>query len=145
MFRSLFGNRDGTAAVEAAIFVPIFLMFALGITDLGTGMFVWTRINSATQAGAAYAITNKCGSSCLANIKTVMNEAAGDASFCNDATCAASMAACPAADGDPNPASTTCITVSATYTYSPFLPYTAYAWTQSSGVSSTATATVRIQ
>ena len=145
MLRRLFGDRDGTAAVEAAIFIPIFLMFTIGITDFGTGMFLWMRINSATQAGAAYAIVNKCGSSCLDTIKTVMNEAAGDASFCSDATCIASMAACPAADGDPDPAATTCITVSTTYTFSPLLPYTAYAWAQSSGVSSTASATVRIQ
>ena len=145
MLHRLFRNRDGTAAIEAAIFTPIFLMFVLGITDLGTGMFVWMQINAATQAGAAYAIVNKCASSCLSPIKTAMNEAAGYASFCTDATCAASMAACPAADGDPDPPTTTCITVSATYTYSPIIPYAAYAWAQSSGVSSTATSTARIQ
>jgi Flp pilus assembly protein TadG len=32
--RRLFGNRDGTAAVEAAISAPIFLILTLGVADL---------------------------------------------------------------------------------------------------------------
>ena len=43
-------NTDATAAVEAAIFLPIFLLFTIGITDLGSGMFLRTQINAATQS-----------------------------------------------------------------------------------------------
>src|SRR5437762_14189949 len=108
----LFRNREGTAIVEAAIFAPIFLLMTLGITDLGTGMFVRMQVNAGTQAGAAYAIINKCASACLTNVKAAINDATGNPSFCTANTCTASMGPC-AAD-----ASTTCIVVSISYTYS---------------------------
>jgi Flp pilus assembly protein TadG len=143
MFRRLFRTNDGTAAVEAAIFAPIFLLFVVGITDLGTGMFVWMRVNSATQAGAAYAVVNKCATSCLDSIKAAMNDAAADATFCNGTVCSATMGQCPAAENDPDPTHTNCIIVSTNYSYTPFLPYAAYSWVQASTVSYTST--VRIQ
>ena len=132
-FRCLIGNRDGSAAVEAAIFMPIFVLLTLGITDLGTGMYVRMAANSAAQAGAAYAIVNKCGLSCLSNIQTAMNDATGNASFCSGTVCSASMGAC-AAD-----ASTTCIVISVSYPFAPLLPQAVYLWAQSMTVSSTVT------
>ena len=130
-FRCLFGDHDGSAAVEAAIFVPIFVLLTLGITDLGTGMYVRMAANSAAQAGAAYAIVNKCGSSCLSNIQTAMNDATGNASFCSGTVCGASMGAC-AAD-----AATTCIVISVSYPFIPLLPQPVYSWAESMTVSST--------
>jgi Flp pilus assembly protein TadG len=134
--RFLFCAR-GTAAVEAAIFLPIFLSLTLGVTDLGSGMFVRMTANAAVQAGAAYAVINSCTSSCLANIKAAMNDAAGNPNpaFCTVATCTTSMT---------TPCVAPCvITISVNYPYSPILPYAVYAWAQPMTVSSTAT--VRVQ
>jgi|SRR5258708_3953568 len=136
--RRLFGNRDGTAAVEAAIFAPIFLMFVMGITDLGSGMFVRMLVNAATQAGATYAVVHSgsacasLSSACFTGIKAAMNDATGDASFCTGSVCTASIAGC--ADGSP-----ICITVSARWPFTPLLPDALYSWAQSMTVLSTAT------
>jgi Flp pilus assembly protein TadG len=51
----------GAAAVEAAIFAPLFVLFMVGITDLGAGMFVRMTANAAAQAGAAYSHAFNCG------------------------------------------------------------------------------------
>jgi Flp pilus assembly protein TadG len=138
--RRLFGNTDATAAIEAAIFAPIFLMFTLGITDLGSGMFVRMLVNGATQAGAVYAVINSGSSSvcasltptCLTGIKAAMNDASGNASFCTSSVCTASITGC--ADGSPK-----CITVSASYPFTPLLPDVVYSWARSLTVLSTTT------
>ena len=147
--RRLFRSTTGTAAVEAAIFAPIFLIMTLGITDLGSGMFVRMSVNAATQAGAAYAIikssctptpcTPICAtltSACLTGIKTAMNDATGVSSFCTGSVCTASITGC--ADGSPK-----CISVSVNYPFTPILPDVVYSWAQSMTVSSTTT--IRVQ
>jgi len=139
----------GTAAVEAAIFAPIFLIMTLGITDLGSGMFVRMSVNAATQAGAAYAViksscaptpcTPTCAtltSACLIGIKTAMNDAIGVPSFCTGTVCTASITGC--ADGSPK-----CISVSANYPFTPILPDVVYSWARLATVSSTTI--IRIQ
>jgi hypothetical protein len=127
-----------TAAVEAAIFLPIFLTFTLGITDLGSGMFVRMTVNAAAQAGAAYAVRNSCASTCITGIKTAMNDATGNPSFCTGTVCTATMSP------DPCTAGSVCvITVSANYPFLPILPDAAYSWAQSMTVSSTAK--IRVQ
>ena len=128
--RRLFGNRDGTAAVEAAISAPIFLILTLGVADLGMGMYVRMGVNAATQAGAAYAILHP--GAALSSIRAAMNDATGDPSFCSTATCSASVATC--SDGAPK-----CITVSASYEYTPLLPDAVYSWAQSAMVEYTIT------
>jgi TadE-like protein len=138
MIRNLLGCTRATAAVEAAIFAPVFLLFTLGIGDLGMSLFARMQTNAAAQAGAIYGVINagtgsvceKMTSTCLSGIKAVMNDASGDASFCTNFTCTASFAAC---DDGPK-----CITVTASYPYSPLLPDVVYSWTQSTTVASTA-------
>jgi Flp pilus assembly protein TadG len=136
-FRRLLGNSDATAAVEAAIFLPIFVLLTFGITDLGSAMFKRQQVNAAAQAGAAYAVSNSGGdcaslsSACLAGIQAAMNAAAGSSSFCTDPNaCTASMTTC--SDGSP-----TCVTVTASYPLTPILPSTVYSWAQSMTVSYT--------
>jgi Flp pilus assembly protein TadG len=132
-----------TAAVEAAIFAPIFLLLTLGVTDLGIGMFVRMSVNAATQSGAIYALVNSgtgkpcqtMSAGCLASIKTRMNDAVGDSSFCTSATCTATISPC--ADGAP-----ACIVVTARYQYAPLILDTVYAWAQSTTVTSTTTVRV---
>lgn len=143
MIKNLLHCDSATAAVEAAIFTPIFLLFTFGITDLGAAMFARTQINAATQAGAIYAVVNSAstcktpfGPACLTAINAAMNDATGDASFCTGTVCTATTGAC---DDDP---AGTCIIVTATFPYSPILLDTAYVWARS--VTITATTKVRI-
>jgi len=132
--KNLFRCTRATAAIEAAIFAPVFLLFTLGIGDLGVGRFIRMQTNAAAEAGAIYAVVNSatgsvCASlttTCLNGIKAVMNDASGDASFCINFTCTASFAAC---DDGPK-----CLIVTASYPYSPLLPDAVYSWTQSTTV-----------
>jgi Flp pilus assembly protein TadG len=147
--RRFLRSSDATAAVEAAIFAPIFVVFTLGITDLGVGTFVGMQVNAGAQAGAAYAVINSgssgtCASltaTCISDIQTAMDNATGNSSFCtasaqNPTPCPISFTSC----SDPNGG--ICFTVTANYPYSPILPGL-YSWAQSQTYSSTAT--VRIQ
>jgi Flp pilus assembly protein TadG len=136
----LLKSTDATAAVEAAIFAPIFLLLTIGITDVGSGMFVRMHTNAVAQAGATYAVVN-CTSAnwttCQSSVYMAMDDAAGNASFCTGVTCSANFTAC----ADPNGG--TCFTVTANYQYSPILPSVLYSWAQSASYSSTVT--VRVQ
>jgi Flp pilus assembly protein TadG len=143
-FRRLFRCTTATAAVETAIFAPIFLTLMLGVTDLGSDMFVRMTVNAAAQAGAAYAVINSCTTSCLANIQSAMNDATGNPSFCTTpgSTCTATPTPASCAAG-----SVCTITVTAGYRFAPILPVSmgsfAQLWTKSMTVSSTAT--IRVQ
>jgi Flp pilus assembly protein TadG len=142
MLRQLCRSSDGTAAVETAIFAPLFLVMMLGITDLGAGMFVNMTANAAAQAGAAYAAINTNSgcktltAACLSGIETAMNDAANNSSFCTGSVCLASIGEC--ADGSPK-----CISVTANYPYTPILADPVYAWGNTQTYSSTVT--IRIQ
>ena len=143
MLREFRRTSDGSVAVETAIFAPVFLVMTLGITDLGSGMFVKMTVNAAAQAGAAYAAINTnstCPSltaACLSGIETAMNDAANNSSFCTGTVCFASIGTCT--DGSPK-----CISVTANYPYTPFLPDAAYTWAGSPQIYSS-TITMRIQ
>jgi hypothetical protein len=144
MIRQILHCTRATAAVEAAIFTPIFLLFTFGITDLGAKMFAFMQMNAATQSGAIYALVNSIpggiceapagknynAAGCLAGIKGAMNNAS-DASFCTTGVCTATIQAC--ADGSPR-----CIKVEADYPYTPILPTTLYSWAGSVTVRATA-------
>ena len=149
VFRRLFGCTRAAAAVEAAIFAPIFLLFTLGITDLGAGMFVRMTVNAAAQSGASYAVINSgstcasLSSTCLSGIQTAMNDAVGNSSFCtasvqNPTPCPISFTSC----ADPNGG--ICFVVSANYPCTTqnkclILPDAAYSWATSMTYSSTVT------
>jgi Flp pilus assembly protein TadG len=137
MMKRLLRCTRASAAVEAAIFSPILLLMTLGITDLGTGMFVRMAVNAATQAGAGYVVINSgtgstCASlstTCLNNIRAAMQDATGDLSFCTGTNCTASISVC--ADG-----SSQCVIVSADYGWSPLLPDALYSWSRTMTISS---------
>jgi len=154
----LFRCSRGTAAVEAAIFAPIFLLFTLGIADLGSAMFIRMSANAATQAGAIYAIVttgSACSSvtaaspsvsaGCLSGIKQAMNDARADPSFCTGTVCTATAQACTddsITPPTPTP-NTTCISVTASYSYTPMLSSAIYSW--ATDQTAQYTATVRIK
>jgi len=102
-------------------------------------MFVRMTANAAAPAGAAYAVINSgsaCASlstTCLSGIKTAMNDATGNPSFCTGTVCTASITS-------PCTAGSVCIiTVSANYPFSPILSDAVYSWAKSMTVSSTVT------
>lgn len=147
----LVGSSNGAAAVEAAIFAPIFLFLTLGIADLGTQMFRRMQVNAAAQAGAAYAVINYtkgsspvCASmsgACLSGIRAAMNDATGDSTFCNDATCTAFFTSCAEPNGG------ICFIVTVSYPCNTsntclLLPDAVYSWASSSNYSSTVTVRV---
>jgi uncharacterized protein YgiB involved in biofilm formation len=148
MIWNLLRCKRGTVAVEAAIFTPIFLLFTFGISDIGSAMFIRMLANAATQAGAIYTVVNlgsTCSSSgtpsmtaaCLSGVKQAMNDAAADASFCSGTVCSASIGPCP------DVAANECVSVSASFTYTPVLSGTLYSWAMDQ--TAQYTATVRIQ
>ena len=146
MFRQLrrfSRNSVGSVALETAIFAPVFLVMTLGISDLGAGMFVKMAVNAAAQAGAAYAAINTnstCAAltaACLSGIETAMSDAANNSSFCTGTLCLASIGEC--ADGSPK-----CISVTANWPYTPFLPDAVYTW-GSAAQTYSSTITLRIQ
>jgi Flp pilus assembly protein TadG len=57
-------NRAGTTALEYGLRLPVFLLFLLGIMDLGRLMWVFMALNRATEAAARCAAVNAmvCGS-----------------------------------------------------------------------------------
>jgi Flp pilus assembly protein TadG len=141
MTMRLFHCERGTAAVEAAIFAPIFLTLTLGVTDLGTAMFVRMTLNAATQSGAAYAVIHQNSSGCasltpvcLNGIEVAMNNAAsmdgsnGQPALCTGSVCSASLTSCP----DPNGG--TCFTISVSYPFSTILPSALYSWSSTGTV-----------
>src|SRR6516225_3399367 len=126
-FRRLLRCTRATAAVEAAIFAPIFQLMTIGVTDLGSGMFLRMTLNAATQAGADYAVINSgtCDSGgCTSEIWTAMQDASGGLLSCTAATCPVSFAQCT----DPNGG--ICWTIAANYTPAnwPILPAPLYSW-----------------
>ena len=104
-FKRLLSCTRATAAIETAIFAPIYMILTLGVTDLGMGIFMRMSVNAATQTGAIYAVVNSVKdkacelnttttpaawvnpSGCGAAIKSVMNDATGDPSFCTGSVC----------------------------------------------------------
>jgi Flp pilus assembly protein TadG len=145
----LFRCTKAAVAVEAAIFTPFFLLLTIGITDLGSAMFVGMQVDAAAQSGASYAVINfgsaanpgVCYSgpsgACLSGITTAMDDAIGNSSFCTVSVCAASFTSC----ADPNGG--ICFAVSANYPFTPFLSDAVYSWATAMTYSSTVT--VRIQ
>ncbi len=51
-------NRRGTAAVEAALVLPMTLLFMFGIIEYGRYVMTMQILNSAARAGARYALSH---------------------------------------------------------------------------------------
>jgi hypothetical protein len=139
--RLLFCTR-ATAAVEAAIFAPLFMVFTLGVTDLGGEMFARMTVNAATQAGAAYAVFNSCTSplsaACTLGIQQAMDDATGNSSFCTGAVCSfPAPAPCTDSYGG------TCFVISVNYPYNPILPSLRYSWAKKTTLASTVTVRIK--
>jgi Flp pilus assembly protein TadG len=51
-------SRSGVAAIEAAIILPVLLLLATGVFDLGSAAYENMQVQSAADAGAHYASRN---------------------------------------------------------------------------------------
>lgn len=56
--QSVIRNRQGNAALEAALIAPMLVLFAVGVTDYGLSVHRKMQVQHAAQAGADYAMRN---------------------------------------------------------------------------------------
>ena len=70
--------KEGSAAVEAALILPILLALMTGLFDLGFAFYESMQVQSAADAGAQYAAQNTWDT---AKIATVVSGATGGASI----------------------------------------------------------------
>jgi Flp pilus assembly protein TadG len=64
---AILSRSDGTAAVELAILMPVFLVFLLGIVEFGRLMWTHASLQFAVEAAArCYAIDTSCTSASAA-------------------------------------------------------------------------------
>jgi Flp pilus assembly protein TadG len=124
----------GAPAIEAAISIPLFLILTVGIVNLGAAMFDLAAVNAAAQAGTAYAIIN--GTVSGSSFQTAMTNAANGLAIA--ATPAPTIGGC--ADGSPE-----CITVTASYAFTPLIGANAFASWVPATFNFSATVTVRIK
>ena len=52
----LLSHRGGASAAEFGIVLPLFILFILGIIDVGRWMYAYNRMEKATQVGARVAV-----------------------------------------------------------------------------------------
>ncbi len=57
--RATADRRKGQALVEFALVLPIFLLIAVALFDVGRAVFAWNTLTNATREGARIAIVNQ--------------------------------------------------------------------------------------
>jgi Flp pilus assembly protein TadG len=72
-FRNFMRHDDGSAAIEAAFMLPLYVLLTIGIVDLGAGMFQSMQINAAAQAGAASIVISPT----MSGVSAAMTSASG--------------------------------------------------------------------
>jgi Flp pilus assembly protein TadG len=81
--RGFLRDRGGTAAVEFALFSPVFFALMVGAVDLGGMIFARFSLDSAVQAGANYAQINASevsaasGQTLATNVATIIQSSQG--------------------------------------------------------------------
>jgi Flp pilus assembly protein TadG len=78
-------NRDGMAAVEFALFTPVFCLLIVGVVDLGGVLYTKFKLDSAVTAAANFAqinaasVTSSAGPGLANNIATLVEASEGSA------------------------------------------------------------------
>jgi Flp pilus assembly protein TadG len=156
-------SEDGTAAVEFALILPIIAILCCGAIDYGEAANLTTQLNSAARAGAQYALSHPDDpggiawaaqnsirtSAALVTIAVPGNSALSGTNpyycTCSDSNIdVANQVSCTAAVSGVAPCTGTkkfFVKVTATQTFTPFLPYPGIA----SGVAMTGVATVQVR
>jgi len=140
-------SRQGTAAVEFSVAVPIMAVIFVPLIDIGMAIYQQMQVQDAAQAGAQYAMAHGWNSSAIQSAVTGATALTVSATPAPSKTCG-----CPSDDAAIAPASCTSacpngqapgtyVTVGAQATYTTLLPYPA----MGSSVTLSAQATARIQ
>ena len=147
LLRRLVANEDGVAAVEFGALIPIFALILICTADFGLGFHTKMQVQTAAQAGAAYAISRGYNGSGITSAITGATHATSiqaepaPQQFCGCATGTSTTVvtcgtSCPG--GAP---SGTYVRASARATYTTLLPYPGLP----TSFDFTAQSTVRIQ
>ena len=62
MIRQLISHKGGASAAEFGIILPLFILFLLGIVDVGRWMWTYNHLEKATQMGARMAVVSNAAS-----------------------------------------------------------------------------------
>ena len=160
-------RRDGVAAIELALVTPFLVVLAMAMVDFGLGLYTKMLVGDAADAGASYAFRNgsaySTGSAATFNaaVATAATSAVTISSLLSktplsavatETFCCAGMTQCSATTAPSCGTGYnvgTYVQVTASATYSTFLPYSLLtgliALTISNPVPLTAVSTVRIQ
>jgi hypothetical protein len=60
--KSLLSHRGGASAAEFGIVLPLFILFLLGIVDVGRWLWTYNHLEKATQMGARMAVVTNAAS-----------------------------------------------------------------------------------
>ena len=143
---ALLRARDGNAAVEFSLAVPVLAIIFVPLVDIGMAVYQKMQVQDAAQAGAQYAMLHGWNSSAIQTAVTSATALSVSASPAPSKSCgcpdssAVTAAACGSTCSDGRTAGTY-VTVSAQATYAPLLPYPLLG----SSVTLAAQATARIQ
>ncbi|HTK79743.1 MAG TPA: TadE/TadG family type IV pilus assembly protein [Rhizomicrobium sp.] len=128
---TLSADKRGVAAIEFAVIVPMLLILAVGMADMGMGMYDKMQTQNASQAGADYALIHLTAWNKAAIKTAIIN--ASSLSGVSPSPDPYAFCGCPGTGGVTQVDCTTgtctgqsvgCyIKTSATYTYNTILPY----------------------
>lgn len=145
--------RRGTAALEFALLTPLLLAFLGGVTDFGLVTIARSQLANAVAQGAQYAILTGTDvspttiktlvqkASPLNNLTATVTPAAGAACYCISGSPLALVSATCTATCPDGTAPGEYLTISATYTYNPIMPF----YSKMASTTLTEKAQVRIQ
>lgn len=95
------GQRRGTATVELALVLPVFLMLVLGIIEFGRGLMVINLVTNAAREGARMAVIDGTTNSDVTTaVNTFITQALGQSA----ANATSTTITVTAATGNPDPA-----------------------------------------
>jgi Flp pilus assembly protein TadG len=122
-------NRSGAAAIEFALIGATLAMAAVVTADLGMGFYSFMQVQTSAQVGAEYAIAHGFNATAMASAVTAATPASGISA----SPAPTSFCGCPSTTGvTATTCGTTCadssaagdyVTVTATRTYTPIIPY----------------------
>lgn len=102
--RRIISNQGGASAAEFGIILPLFILFLLGIIDVGRWLWTYNHLEKATQMGARMAVvTNAAPAGINASYIGVGGLTQGDvipaAAFgkitCDNTSCSCTTSPCP--------------------------------------------------
>lgn len=131
--RRLARRRDGSVAAEFAVVGSFLLMMLIGIADYTLPLWRTQQLSNAAWAGAAYAAVKGWNSANIITAATSATQFGGltvspvQSCGCpNTGSTGITAATCGTTCGTPltgSPAAGTYVTVTATYTYTPLVPF----------------------